>query len=94
MANLNEEIYISQPEGYIDPKNSEKVCKLLKAPYGLKQGSRSWNKTLEKLKELEFIQSKTDQCIYYMTSDELFLVAAIYVAIFLYSIMWKMKHNA
>jgi hypothetical protein len=35
-AHLHEEIYMSQPKGYVDTKHTSKVCKLLKCTYGLK----------------------------------------------------------
>ncbi|KAJ3673149.1 hypothetical protein LUZ60_006523 [Juncus effusus] len=42
-GNLTENVHITQPEDFVDPKNSDKVCKLQKPIYGLKQASRSWN---------------------------------------------------
>jgi hypothetical protein len=36
---LDEEIYITQPEGYIEPGTAHQVCRLLKSLYGLKQAS-------------------------------------------------------
>ena len=41
---LEEELYMMQPEGFIDPKDANKVCKLQRSIYGLVQASRSWNK--------------------------------------------------
>ena len=32
-----------QPEGFVDPKGANKVCKLQRSFYGLVQASRSWN---------------------------------------------------
>ena len=32
-----------QPEGFVDPKGANKVCKLQRSIYGLVQASRSWN---------------------------------------------------
>ena len=40
---LKEELYMMQPEGFVDPKNADKVCKLQRSIYGLVQASRSWN---------------------------------------------------
>ncbi|GKD07923.1 ribonuclease H-like domain-containing protein, partial [Tanacetum coccineum] len=37
-----EEVYVSQPDGFVDPDHSEKVYRLRKALYGLKQALRVW----------------------------------------------------
>ena len=42
-GNITEDVYMMHPEGFVDPKNAGKVCKLQKSIYGLKQASRSWN---------------------------------------------------
>ncbi|GJS61163.1 retrovirus-related pol polyprotein from transposon TNT 1-94 [Tanacetum coccineum] len=39
---LGEEVYVSQPDGFVDPKNPNHVYKLMKAIYGLKQALRAW----------------------------------------------------
>ncbi|TYK07300.1 putative polyprotein [Cucumis melo var. makuwa] len=41
--NLEESIFMSQPEGFITQGQEQKVCKLNRSIYGLKQASRSWN---------------------------------------------------
>ena len=43
---LEEEIYMTQPEGCVVPGQKEKVCKLLKSQYGLKQTPKQWHKKL------------------------------------------------
>ncbi|GJS56571.1 zinc finger, CCHC-type containing protein [Tanacetum coccineum] len=45
---LDEDIYMVQPEGFVDPNNPRKVCKLQRSIYGLKQALRSWNKRFDK----------------------------------------------
>ncbi|GKF03614.1 retrotransposon protein, putative, ty1-copia subclass, partial [Tanacetum coccineum] len=48
---LDEDIYMVQPKGFVDPNHPRKVCKLQRFIYGLKQASRSWNKSFdEKIK--------------------------------------------
>ena len=38
---LKEELYMMQPEGFVDPKGANKVCKFQRSIYGLVQASRS-----------------------------------------------------
>nr|GEV10985.1 retrovirus-related Pol polyprotein from transposon TNT 1-94 [Tanacetum cinerariifolium] len=57
MAFLNgppkEEVYVAQPDGFVDPDHPEKVYRLRKALYGLKQAPRAWYDEL-----LKFLTSK------------------------------------
>nr|GEY03009.1 retrotransposon protein, putative, Ty1-copia subclass [Tanacetum cinerariifolium] len=53
---LDEDIYMEKPEGYVDPKYPNRVCKLQRSIYGLKQASRQWNKRFdEEIKKFRFI---------------------------------------
>ncbi|GJU83843.1 putative ribonuclease H-like domain-containing protein [Tanacetum coccineum] len=45
-ALLNEEVYVSQPPGFVDPDHPKKVYKVVKALYGLHQAPRAWYATL------------------------------------------------
>ena len=40
---LKEELYMMQPEGFVDPRGANKVCNLQRSIYGLVQASLSWN---------------------------------------------------
>ena len=46
---LKEELYMMQPEGFVDPKVLTKCAKLQRSIYGLVQASRSWNIRFDKL---------------------------------------------
>ena len=62
---LNEELYMMQPEGFVDPKGANKVCKLQRSIYGLVQASRSWNIRFDEvIKANGFIQTFDEACIY------------------------------
>ena len=62
---LKEELYMMQPEGFVDPKGANKVCKLQRSIYGLVQASRSWNKCFDSvIKAYGFIQTFGEVCIY------------------------------
>ncbi|GJU42773.1 putative ribonuclease H-like domain-containing protein [Tanacetum coccineum] len=43
---IDEEVYVSQPSGFVDPKYPKKVYKFVKALYGLHQAPRAWYATL------------------------------------------------
>ena len=43
---LDEEVYIEQPEGFVDPNKRNMLCKLHKTLYGLKQAPRAWYQRL------------------------------------------------
>ncbi|GBN19276.1 Copia protein [Araneus ventricosus] len=64
-GNLEDEVYMSQPEGYIQTGQEQKVCKLNKAIYGLKQAARAWHlKIGESLIKYGYEQSKADPCLF------------------------------
>ncbi|KAJ9566645.1 hypothetical protein OSB04_002611 [Centaurea solstitialis] len=77
---LIEDVYMEHPEGFEDPKNPNKVCKLLKSIYGLKQASRSWNFHFdERIKEFGFAKSKFEPCVYTKFSGSIVTFLVLYV---------------
>src|SRR3954469_1081092 len=62
---LKEELYMIQPEGFVDPKGANKVCKLQQSIYGLVQASQSWNIRFDEIiKAYGFIETYDEACIY------------------------------
>ena len=74
-ADIDVDIYMQQPEGFVDAKNPDKVCKLQKAIYGLKQSGRRWNEKFNEIVlDIGFILSKVDRCAYTMHDVEDYVI--------------------
>ena len=68
---LEEEIFMSQPEGFSD--GSKRVCRLHKGLYGLKQSGRKWNEHVaHTLREAGMTQLKSDPCVFFEKDFPLF----------------------
>lgn len=64
-GDLEEEIYMSQPEHFVVKGKESLVCKLEKSLYGLKQSPRKWYQKFDTfLLSLGFVRSKSDHCVY------------------------------
>lgn len=75
---VNTNIYIYQPEGFIMGKN--KVCKLNRALYGLRESPRTWyNCFHEHMLSLEFAVSKIDSCLYFKQKEDWTIYLILYV---------------
>ena len=76
---LDEEVYMKQPEGFATKGQEDLVCKLKRSIYGLKQSPRCWNSVLDnQSKRMGFVQAKGDPCIYMASEGEMFIIA-VYV---------------
>src|SRR6185437_10342370 len=79
-GNLSEDVYMIQPEGFVDPKNARKICKLQKSIYGLKQAYRSWNICFnEVVKGFGFINNEEEPCVYKRASRSADVFLVLYV---------------
>ena len=64
-GDLEEDVYMRQPEGYEVIGRETEVCKLKKSIYGLKQSPRCWNAKLHtSLIQIGFNSSDADPCVY------------------------------
>ncbi|GKD32822.1 retrovirus-related pol polyprotein from transposon TNT 1-94 [Tanacetum coccineum] len=77
---LKEEVYVAQPEGFIDPDHPEKVYLIRKALYGLKQASRAWYDELSNFMMSEgFTKGTIDPTLFTIRYGEDILLVQIYV---------------
>nr|GEX12562.1 hypothetical protein [Tanacetum cinerariifolium] len=79
-GNLREEVYVSQPDGFVDPDNPNHVYKLKKALYGLKQDPRAWYDMLSSfLLSQDFSKGSVDPTLLIHRNDNELLLVQIYV---------------
>ncbi|GJT49090.1 retrovirus-related pol polyprotein from transposon TNT 1-94 [Tanacetum coccineum] len=77
---LKEEVYVAQPNGFIDPGHPEKVYLLRKALYGLKQAPRAWYDELSNfLISKGFTKGTINPTLFTIRYEEDILLVQIYV---------------
>nr|GEW66948.1 retrovirus-related Pol polyprotein from transposon TNT 1-94 [Tanacetum cinerariifolium] len=77
---LNEDVYMVQLEGFVNPKHPGRVCKLQRSIYVLKQASRSWNKRFNKeIKKYGFTQNPDEPCVYKKAIRSIIVFLILYV---------------
>nr|GEY51867.1 retrotransposon protein, putative, Ty1-copia subclass [Tanacetum cinerariifolium] len=77
---LNEEVYMEQPEGFVNPNYPNRVCKLKRSIYGLKQASRQWNKRFDdEIKKFGFTQNRDEPCVYIKASGSNITFVILYI---------------
>ncbi|GJY36631.1 retrovirus-related pol polyprotein from transposon TNT 1-94, partial [Tanacetum coccineum] len=77
---LKEEVYVAQPEGFVDPDHPEQVYLLRKALYGLKQAPRAWYDELSNfLMSKGFTKGTIDPTLFKIKYGEDILLVQIYV---------------
>ena len=80
-GNLNEEIYMAQPEGFEVKGKEQLVCRLKKSLYGLKQAPRQWYLKFDSfMLSHEYKRAAADHCVYIRYfSESSFIVLLLYV---------------
>jgi hypothetical protein len=79
---LEEEIYMLQPEGFAETGKENLVCRLNKSLYGLKQAPRCWYKRFDSfIISLGYNRLSSDHCTYYKRFEEndVFIILLLYV---------------
>jgi hypothetical protein len=79
-GNIDETIYMTQPENFVSGDAKSMVCKLKKSIYGLKQASRQWYyKFHQVISSCGFEANPVDDCIYQKFSGSKFAFLVLYV---------------
>ncbi|GJS95910.1 retrovirus-related pol polyprotein from transposon TNT 1-94 [Tanacetum coccineum] len=77
---LKEEVYVSQPEGFVNPDHPTHVYRLKKALYSLKQAPRAWYNTLSRfLMDNKFSKGVVDPILFTQKTGKHILLVQIYV---------------
>ncbi|KAL0325017.1 UNVERIFIED_CONTAM: Retrovirus-related Pol polyprotein from transposon TNT 1-94 [Sesamum radiatum] len=62
---LDKEVYMKQPEGFIMPGNEHKVCKLVKSLYGVKQAPKQWHQIFDEVVlSSGYRLNQSNKCVY------------------------------
>ncbi|GKF76905.1 retrovirus-related pol polyprotein from transposon TNT 1-94, partial [Tanacetum coccineum] len=79
-GNLREEVYVSQPDGFVDPDNPNHVYKLKTALYGLKQALRAWYDMLSSfLISQDLSKGSVDPIMFIRKEGKELLLVQVYV---------------
>uniref|UniRef100_A0A2N9EFL2 Uncharacterized protein n=1 Tax=Fagus sylvatica TaxID=28930 RepID=A0A2N9EFL2_FAGSY len=79
-GNLDEEVYMDQPEGFVLPGNERKVCKLVKSLYGLKHAPKQWHEKFDTVILANgFKHNGADKCVYFKFIIEYGVIMCLYV---------------
>jgi hypothetical protein len=77
---LEEEVYMRQPPGFVDPTCPQHLCRLEKALYGLKQAPRAWHARLGSvLRTPGFMPSTADTSLFLLQRPQLTMYLLVYV---------------
>nr|GEX30631.1 copia protein [Tanacetum cinerariifolium] len=77
---INEEVYVSQPPGFVDPKFPNKVNKVVKALYGLHQAPRAWYTTLSTfLEKSRYRREAIDKTLFIKKDKKDIMLVQVYV---------------
>ena len=77
---LDEEIYMQQPEGFVVKGQEHKVCKLVKSLYGLKQAPKQWHEKFDNtLLSNGYQINECDKCVYVKQYKNAFVIICLYV---------------
>ena len=79
-GDLEEDIYMIHPEGFIVQGQENLVCKLRKSLYGLKQAPRQWYRKFDSfMHRIGFKRCEAEQCCYVKFFDNSYIILLLYM---------------
>ena len=88
-GDLEEEVYMKQPEGLSSSNGEQLVCKLKKYIYWLRQASCRWSlKFHNVISSFDFVENILDQCIYHKISGSKICFLVLSVDDIILTIQW------
>ena len=79
-GHLDENFYMVQPRGFVDQKHPNKLCKLMRHIYRLKEASQNWNHSFnDEITKSGFVRNEYEYCVYKKTSESLVTFFVLYV---------------
>jgi hypothetical protein len=79
-GDMEEEIYMKQPEGFVVKGKQQLVCKLKRSIYGINKSPRMWYQKFDThILSFGFVRRKYDHCIYSKEEGEHFIYVSLYV---------------
>ncbi|GJS13032.1 putative ribonuclease H-like domain-containing protein [Tanacetum coccineum] len=92
---IEEEVYVSQPPGFVDPEFPDKVYKVEKALYGLHQAPRAWYETLSTyLLDNGFYRGQIDKTLFIKrVKDDILLMSSMGELTFFLGLQVKQKED-
>jgi hypothetical protein len=79
-GDIDREIYMAQPQGYVEKGREHLVCHLKRSLYGLKQAPRIWNQEITNtLKSLGFVQTRSDNGVFILDQQGRFIILGLWV---------------
>ena len=77
---LEEEIYMEQPEGFVIPGQERKICRLVKSLYGLKQAPKKWHEKFDSvMMNNGFKINECDKCVYVKNTENGYVILCLYI---------------
>ena len=79
-GDLDEKIYMDQPDGFIAPEQEKKVCRLVKSLYGLKQAPKQWHQKFDSVMLAnDFKINECDKYVCVKDTENGYIILCLYI---------------